>query len=101
MAEWKPVTLEEDGAKAWRVVVDGHESEAKVVTGAALSVEVEDGPVDVLGALASDGPFYPLNDLQGASLTTKRDCLEGVAERVHAVKVRGTGTVTLYAVRRG
>lgn len=97
---WKVVPLAEDGAKAWRTTVTG-ESDVKIVTGAKLSITVRGGPVDVLGALADSDPFYPLNDLQGASLTTKRDCLEGIAERVYAVKVRGTGTVTLFAVRRG
>ena len=101
MAEWKAVTLEQDGARAWRVELQNETSDAKVVTGDPLSVEVEGGPVAVLGALSPEGAFYPLNDLQGASLTSKYNCVEGIAERVHAIQVRGTGTVTLYAVRRG
>lgn len=101
MAEWNSVTLEEDGAKAWRVVLDNDESEARIVTGSVVSVEIEGGPVAVLGALATEAAYYPLNDLQGAPLLQKRDSLEGIAERVHAIKVRGSGTVTLYAVRKG
>lgn len=96
--EWTQITLAEDGALAWGVELKGTTSAPRRVTGAPITVAITGGPVDVLGSL--DGQtFYPLNDLQGISLTHRRDCLEGIAERVYAVQVRGTGTVTLFAVR--
>lgn len=94
---WTRLTLREDGAHAFQVELLDAESEPCVVMGRWVSVQVDGGPVSVLGALAPGRPFHPLNDLQGASLTSKRGCVEGIAERVYAVKVVGTGSVTLLA----
>ena len=100
MAEWKRHHLEDDGASALEVTVAGGESPPLRVMGAPLSVQVAGGPVDVLGRLSPTAAFLPLNDLQMASLTTRSDCVEGVAERVYEVQVVGRGTVTILAVGR-
>lgn len=99
MAEWKKVPLEQDGALAWTVEVEGRSAPLRVM-GAEVTVLIEGGPVNVLGSLTPGGTASALNDLQHLPMTQRRDGLEGIAEKVYALTVTGRGTVTVFAVRR-
>lgn len=102
MAEWRQVTLTQDGALAWwtQLTPSDPVSELRVVGGALCAVQVTGGPVDVLGTLGLiDIKPAALRDPSGSPLTTLSNCLEAIGPRVDAIQVTGLGIVTLYARR--